>query len=77
MIQILETILTIAIAKKTKAEANLNIYLNNPAGVGEHPDVIGEADKLMSDIVDADGKIIYIQKVLEEIKSRDEESSDS
>ena len=29
-------------AKRAKAVANLNVYMNNAGGIGEHPDVAGE-----------------------------------
>ena len=41
-------------AKRDRAMANLNNYLNNPVGVGEHPDVVEECVKLIQDLSDAD-----------------------
>ena len=35
---------------KKKAQANLTNYLNNAAGIGEHPDVVAEAKKLVEEI---------------------------
>ena len=43
------------VAKRDKAVANLNHYLNNPAGIGEHPDIVEECIKLLQDLSDADG----------------------
>ena len=43
------------VAKRDKAVANLNNYLNNPAGIGEHPDIVEECIKLLQDLSDADG----------------------
>jgi len=43
------------VAKRDKAVANLNNYLNNPAGIGEHPDIVEECVKLLQDLSDADG----------------------
>ena len=43
------------VSKRDKAVANLNNYLNNPAGIGEHPDIVEECIKLLQDLSDADG----------------------
>ena len=43
------------VAKRDEAVANLNNYLNNPAGIGEHPDIVEECIKLLQDLSDADG----------------------
>ena len=40
-----------------KHEANLEVYLNNSAGVGEHSDIIGEIKELVQKIHDAKGCI--------------------
>lgn len=41
----------------SEAEANLKIYLENPVGVAEHPDVVVEADKLVAKIAEAEDKL--------------------
>tara|TARA_R100000030_G_C3210198_1_gene113150 strand:- start:202 stop:423 length:222 start_codon:yes stop_codon:yes gene_type:complete len=51
-------------ADKLKAFANLSNYLNNSAGIGEHPDVVAECEKLLSDISDAEGKLNTLQQLL-------------
>jgi hypothetical protein len=50
---ILDAILKQAEAKEAKAIANLNNYMQNAAGIGEHPDVVAECDKLVKDIAEA------------------------
>ena len=40
----------------SEAEANLKVYLENPVGVAEHPDVVAEADKLVAKIAEAEDK---------------------
>ena len=40
-------------AKEAKAIANLQNYLSNPAGIGEHPDIVEECMKLVKDIAEA------------------------
>jgi hypothetical protein len=40
-------------AKEAKAIANLQNYMANAAGIGEHPDVVEECSKLVKDIAEA------------------------
>lgn len=49
------------VADKKKAEANLEVYLNNSAGVGEHSDIIAELKELIMKIHDADGAISILK----------------
>ena len=51
-------------ADKLKAIANLSNYLNNAVGVGEHPDVVEECEKLVTAITDANGKIETLNEIL-------------
>ena len=44
--------------------ANLNNYLNNPVGVGEHPDVVEECVKLIQDLSDADDVLDTLEGLL-------------
>jgi len=48
--QILEALFSIFDGEEKKAQANLTNYLNNAAGIGEHPDVVAEAKKLVEEI---------------------------
>ena len=48
--KILEALETTFTGEEQKAAANLNNYLNNAAGIGEHPDVVAEAKKLIEEI---------------------------
>ncbi len=50
---IMNALLAEANAKETKAIANLQNYLSNPAGIGEHPDIVEECMKLVKDIAEA------------------------
>ena len=43
--------------------ANLEVYLNNPAGVGEHSDIIGEIKNLVQCIHDAKGCIEIVDQL--------------
>jgi len=47
---IMNAVMAEANAKEAKAIANLQVYMSNPAGIGEHPDVVAEVTKLVHDI---------------------------
>ena len=51
-------------ALKSRAEANLEIYLQGAVGVGEHPDLVEEIVKLTKEITEADESIKYLEKTL-------------
>ena len=53
------------IAQKDEAFATLEVYLNNAAGIGEHPQIIEEMDKLIRSIADADGCLDALSKYIE------------
>ena len=40
-----------------EADTTINIYLNNPVAIGEHPQHLEEIDKLLSKIADAKDKM--------------------
>ena len=44
-----------------EADATIKIYLEQPVGIGEHPQHIEEIDKLLQKIVDASEKLKEIQ----------------
>lgn len=50
---IMNAIVAEANALESKAVANLQNYMNNPAGIGEHPDIVAECSKLIKDIAEA------------------------
>ena len=49
-------------AQISEAEATLKIYLEKPVGIGEHPQHIEEADKLVDKIAQAEEKIRILQE---------------
>ena len=51
-------------AQISEADATLKIYLEKPVAIGEHPQHVDEADKLIDKIAQAEEKI----KVLQEFK---------
>lgn len=52
------------VAQRTRAMANLNSYLLSPAGVAEHPDIVGEVIALIKDISEADGHIQTLRRII-------------
>jgi|TARA_R110001592_G_scaffold318335_1_gene595403 hypothetical protein len=50
---IMNALIAEANAKEAKAIANLQNYLSNAVGVGEHPDIVEECMKLVKDIASA------------------------
>lgn len=44
-------------AKMIECEATLEVYFNNPAGIGEHPDILDEMDKLIEKYATAVGNL--------------------
>ena len=40
-------------AKMAEAEANIKVYMENPVGVGDHPDIVETIDKEMQKITKA------------------------
>ena len=53
------------------ARANIDVYLRNPAGIGEHPDLLAEVDKYVGMLESASGKLEVLNKyfMIEEDKS--------
>jgi|TARA_R100001460_G_scaffold53134_1_gene92067 methylaspartate ammonia-lyase len=45
------------IAQISEAEATLKIYLEKPVAIGEHPQHVDEADKLVEKIANAEEKL--------------------
>mgnify|MGYP001475676962 CR=1 FL=1 len=51
-------------AEIAKAKANIQVYIENPAGIGEHPDIVDECEKLVEAIASAEGKIQTLTELL-------------
>lgn len=45
-----------------EAKANIEIYMNNPVGIGEHPDVIDAINSQVLKIASAEENIQVLQK---------------
>ena len=49
-------------AQMALAEANIKVFIENPVGVGEHPNIVHEVEKLLKEIKDA-------KEMLDELKN--------
>ena len=49
------------------AEANVSVYLNNPAGIGEHSDIVESIEKEIGKMAEAQDKIEACQRVLSNV----------
>ena len=63
---IIDALIAEAKAKEINALANLQNYLSNPAGIGEHPDIVEECMKLVKDIAAAKEVIATINDMMEQ-----------
>jgi len=52
-----------------EAAATLSVYFHNPCGIGEHPQIIEEMDKLVCKMESSSGKL----KILEKFAETDQE----
>lgn len=50
------------IGDRARATANIEVYLTNPAGIGEHPDIIAAIDEELSKVAEAEEKLDMIVK---------------
>ena len=49
-------------AQMAQAEANIKVFMESPVGVGEHPNIVQEVEKLLKEIKDA-------KEMLDELKN--------
>ena len=45
-----------------KAKANIEVYLANPAGIGEHSDILGAIQDQLDDIAKAEERLDVLDK---------------
>ena len=60
--QTIEALLAQANGEISKAKANVEIYLHNPVGIGEHSDVLGAIQDQIDIIAKAEERIEVIKK---------------
>ena len=61
-VKMLDALLADAQGNIAKAKANVEVYLHNPAGIGEHPDVLGAIQEQLDIIAHEEERIEVIQK---------------
>ena len=44
-----------------ECEANIEVYLQNPVGIGEHTDIIAELDSQMTILAEAEDKLTALE----------------
>ena len=49
-------------AEIAHARANIDVYLNSPVGIGEHPDLVQAVDTEMVKLADAEDKLNTLNK---------------
>jgi len=60
--RIYEALLARCKADRIEALATLDVYMSNPVGIGEHPQIVEEAMKQLDKLATAEGKIIELKK---------------
>ena len=48
-------------AEIAEAEANIGVYIQNPAGIGEHPDLVAAIDTQIERIAHAEDKLSVLK----------------
>ena len=59
-------------AEIESAKANITVYLDNPVGIGEHPDLVAAVDSQVEIIAHAQDKIEVLKKYYGAHVSKDE-----
>ena len=62
----LEALKALAIGNIKKAKMNVEVYLANPVGIGEHPDVLGAIQDQIDLIAKEEERLEVIKKYFEE-----------
>ena len=44
------------------AQANIDVYLNSPVGIGEHPDLVSAVDEQIDKMAHAEDKLEILKK---------------
>jgi len=64
--EMLEALKALAIGNIRKAKMNIEIYLKNPVGIGEHPDVLGAVQEQIDLIAKEEERLEVINKYFED-----------
>ena len=57
-------------ARKAAAEANLQVLLQQPVGIGEHTDLVHEVGAFIAEIADAEDELGVLEKYLDQNPER-------
>ena len=71
---LLKAALSHFVALRDRAAANLNVYLANSAGIGEHSDIVGEVVHMVEDLERANSCIDLLNGLLNQANTQDEQS---
>ena len=58
------------IGKISKAKVNIEIYLHNPVGIGEHPDVLGAIQEQLDIIAHEEERLEVLENILVNMLSK-------
>lgn len=51
-------------SQMAEAEANIAVYMNNPAGIGEHPDIVDAIDSQVAKYAEAEEKLQALGSII-------------
>ena len=55
-----------ALGEISKAQVNIEVYLHNPVGIGEHPDVLGAIQDQLDVIAESEERLQVLDKYFSE-----------
>ncbi len=64
--EMLEALKALAIGNIKKAKMNIEIYLKNPVGIGEHPDILAAVQDQIDLIAKEEERLEVIRKYFED-----------
>ena len=64
--EMLEALRALAIGNIKKAKMNVEVYLKNPVGIGEHPDVLGAIQDQIDLIAKEEERLEIIEKYFDD-----------
>ncbi len=63
--EMLEALKALSVGNIKKAKMNVEVYLKNPVGIGEHPDVLGAIQEQIDLIAKEEERLEVIEKYFE------------
>lgn len=62
MSKLLEALERKLVGEVEVAKANIEVYMTNPVGIGEHPDLVGAVEEQLVKLAEADEKLETLRK---------------